>query len=88
MRMARKIGTVLLINSICMNVLVCVMAAKCRHLFSVLTSGPVTVDAQRGTCHMRTGCGGPEVNTQRCMHRFVWMCIGFVLNDMFLLCCI
>jgi hypothetical protein len=25
---------------ICMNVLVCVMAAKCRHLFSVLTSGP------------------------------------------------
>jgi hypothetical protein len=45
MRMAQKIGTVLLINSICMNVLVCVMAAKCRHLFSVLTSGPVTVDA-------------------------------------------
>ena len=63
-------------------VLVCVMAAKCRHLFSVLTSGPVTVGAQRGTC------GGPEVKTQRCMHRFVWMCIGFVLNDMFLLCCI
>ena len=71
---------------ICMNVLVCVMAAKCRHLFSVLTCGPVTVGAQRGTCHMRTGCGGPEVKTQRCMHRFVWMC--FVLNDMFLLCCI
>ena len=67
---------------ICMNVLVCVMAAKCRHLFSVLTSGPVTVGAQRGTC------GGPEVKTQRCMHRFVWMCIGFVLNDMFLLCCV
>jgi hypothetical protein len=49
------------------------MAAKCRHLFSVLTSGPVTVGAQRGTC------GGPEVTKQRCMHRFVWMCIGFVL---------
>jgi hypothetical protein len=48
-----------------MNVLVCVMAAKCRHIFSVLTSGPVTVGAQRGTC------GGPEVKTQRCMHRFV-----------------
>ena len=53
-----------------MNVLVCVMAAKCRHLFSVLTSGPVTVGAQRGTC------GGPEIKTQRCMHRFVWMCIA------------
>ena len=60
-----------------MNVLVCVMAAK-----SVLTSGPVTVGGQRGTC------GGPEVKTQRCMHRFVWMCIGFVLNDLFLLCCV
>ena len=39
---------------ICMNVLVCVMAAKCRHPFSVLTSGPVTVGGQRGTC------GGPD----------------------------
>jgi len=51
-----------------MNVLVCVMAAKCRHLFSVLTSGPMTVGAQRDTCHMHTGCRGPEVKTQKCMH--------------------
>ena len=48
---------------ICMNVLVCVMAAKCRHLFSVLTSGPVTVGGQRGTC-----------GVQRSKHRDV--CIG------------
>ena len=53
-----------------MNVLVRVMAAKCRHLFSVLTSGPTTVGAQRGTCHMRTGCRGPEVKTQKCMHKY------------------
>jgi hypothetical protein len=44
-----------------MNVLVCVMAAKCPHLFSVLTSGPVTVGGQRGTC------GGPEVKTDVCI---------------------
>ena len=49
-----------------MNVLVCViqcMCYKCRHLFSVLTSGPMTVSAQRGTYHMRAGCRGPEVKT-------------------------
>ena len=54
---------------ISMNVLVCVMGA-CRHLFSVLTSGPMTVKAQRGTCHMRTGCRGREVKTQKCMHKY------------------
>jgi hypothetical protein len=43
---------------------------KCRHLFSVLTSGPMTVSAQRGICHMRTGCRGPEVKTQKCMHKY------------------
>jgi hypothetical protein len=53
-----------------MNVLVCVMAAKCRHLFSVLTSGSMTVGAQRGTWHMRTGCRGPEVKTQKYMHKY------------------
>ena len=53
-----------------MNVLVCVMAAKCRHLFSVSTSGTMTVGAQRGTCHIRTGCRGPEVKTQKCMHKY------------------
>ena len=53
-----------------MNVLVCVIAAKCRHLFSVLTSGPMTVGVQRGTCHMRTGCKGLEVKTQKCMHKY------------------
>ena len=66
-----------------MNVLVCVMAAKCRHLFSVLTSGPITVGAQRGTCHMRTGC-----RVQRSKHRnvcinIIWICINFALHDMF-----
>jgi Ni,Fe-hydrogenase I small subunit len=35
-----------------------------------LTSGPMTVGAQRGTCHMRTGCRGPEVKTQKCMHKY------------------
>ena len=39
------------------------MCYKCRHLFSVLTSGPMTVSVQRGTYHMRTGCSGPEVKT-------------------------
>jgi hypothetical protein len=42
---------------------------KCRHLFFVLTSGPMTVSAQRGTCHMRTGCRSLEVKTQKCMLR-------------------
>ena len=40
-----------------------IMAAKCRHLFSVLTSGPVTVGAQRGTC--RAGSSGQ--NTDVCI---------------------
>ena len=26
--------------------------------------------AQRGTCHMRTSCRGPEVKTQKCMHKY------------------
>jgi hypothetical protein len=57
---------------------------KCRHLFSVLTSGPMTVSAQRGTCHMRTDCRGPEVKTQKCMHKYYMdICINFVLHDMF-----
>jgi hypothetical protein len=33
-------------------------------------SGPMTVSAQRGTCHMRTGCGVPEVKTAKCMHKY------------------
>jgi hypothetical protein len=37
----------------------------CRHLFCVLTSGPMTISAQRGT-----GCRGPEVETQKCMHKY------------------
>ena len=43
---------------------------KCLKLISVLTSGPMTVGSQRGTCHMRTGCRGPEVKTQKCMHKY------------------
>ena len=43
---------------------------KCRHLFCVLTSGPMTISAQRGTCHMLAGCRGPEVKTQKCMHTY------------------
>ena len=38
---------------------------KCPHLFCVLTSGPMTISTQRGT-----GCGGPEVKTQKCMHKY------------------
>jgi hypothetical protein len=29
------------------------------------TSGPMTISTQRGT-----GCGGPEVKTQKCMHKY------------------
>ena len=39
-------------------------------LFSVLISGPMTVSVQRGTCHKRTSCGGPEVKTQKCIHKY------------------
>ena len=28
------------------------------------------IGAQRGTCHMRTGCRDPEVKTQKCMHKY------------------
>ena len=38
---------------------------KCPHLFCVLTSGHMTISTQRGT-----GCGGPEVKTQKCMHKY------------------
>ena len=31
----------------------------------VLTSGPMTIGTQIGT-----GCGGPEVKTQKCMHKY------------------
>ena len=37
----------------------------CPHLFCVLTSGPMTISTQRGT-----GCRGPEVKTQKCMHKY------------------
>jgi hypothetical protein len=35
-----------------------------------LISGPMTVNAQRGTCHMSTGCEVPEVKTEKCMHKY------------------
>ena len=30
---------------------------------SMLFSGPMTVSVQRGTCHMCTDCGGPEIRS-------------------------
>jgi hypothetical protein len=48
----------------------CNICYECRHLFSVLTSGPMTVNAQRGTCHMSTGCEVPGVKTEKCMHKY------------------
>jgi hypothetical protein len=35
-----------------------------------LTSGPMTISAQRGTPHLPRAhwCRGPEVKTQKCMH--------------------
>ena len=49
-----------------MNVLVCIMGAiNVRIIFCVLTSGPMTISTQRGT-----GCRGPEVKTQKCMHKY------------------
>ena len=52
---------------------------KCLHLFCVLTSGPMTIGTQSGT-----GCGGPEVKTQKCMHKYYPdMYLIFVLHDMF-----
>ena len=54
-----------------MNVLVCVMGAiNVSIYFVLLTSGPMTMSAQRGTCHMCTGCRGPEVKRQKCMHKY------------------
>jgi hypothetical protein len=38
---------------------------KYSHLFCVLTTGPMTIRTQRGT-----GCRGPEVKTQKCMHKY------------------
>jgi hypothetical protein len=36
----------------------------CQHLYiSMLVSGPMTVSVQRGTCHMCTDCGGPEIKS-------------------------
>ena len=30
----------------------------------MLFSGPMTVSLQRGTCHMCTDCGGPEIKSK------------------------
>ena len=52
---------------------------KCPHLFCVLTSGPMTISTQRGT-----GCRGPKVKTQKCMHKYLsGYVFNFVLHDMF-----
>ena len=51
--------------------LLCAMVAiNVGIYFSVLTSGPMTVGVQRGTCHMCTGCRSPYVKTQKCMHKY------------------
>ena len=55
-----------------MNVLVCVMGA-----INVLTSGPMTVSAQRGTCH--------HTKHRNVYINIIWICINFVLHDMFYL---
>jgi hypothetical protein len=39
--------------------------SKGQSHYSVLTSGPMTISTQRGT-----GCGGPEVKIQKCMHKY------------------
>ena len=56
----------------------CNVCYKCPHLFCVLTSGPMTISTQRGT-----GCGGPEVKTQKCMHKYYPDMYNFILHDMF-----
>jgi hypothetical protein len=49
---------------------------KCPHLFCVLTSGPMTISTQRGT-----GCRGPEVKTQKCMHKYYPDMYLILLNE-------
>ena len=68
---------------ICMNILVCVMGAICLHLLCVLTSGPMTISTQSGT-----GCGGPEVKTQKCMHKYYPDMYLILYCMTCLLCCI
>ena len=48
----------------------------------VLTSGPMTISAQRGT-----SCRGPEVKTQKCtgMHKYVKILSGYVFIVLYLL---
>ena len=57
---------------ICMNVLVYVIYAinvGIYFLYWLLVLWQLN-SAQRGTCHMRTGCRGPEVKTHKCMHKY------------------
>ena len=55
----------------CMFSVLCMLAS-----ISVLISGPITVSVQRGTCHMCTDCGDPEIKTQKCMaSNLRWICI-------------
>ena len=52
---------------------------------SVLISGPITVNVQRGTCHM-SRCA-PTVEAQRSKHRNAWHQIldgyVFVMHDLY-----
>ena len=53
---------------------------------SMLFSGPMTVNVQRGTCHMCTDCGGPEIKSWMCLHLILaWYVV--LMHDIVLVCC-
>ena len=75
---AAQVCVLHLLNVVCLynQCVLCMLAS-----ISVLISGPITVSVQRGTCHMCTDCGGPEIKTQTCMHQILEGYV-FVIHDL------
>jgi hypothetical protein len=55
---------------ICMNVIVCVIYAMNVGIYFLCWLLVLWQLVRRGTCHMHTGCGVPEVKTEKCMHTY------------------